>query len=262
MSVRRIVGILAPFIFLVATATAAWAHPGFEDPYVPAGRPATLALGVPAETVAPMVGVDIDMPADFTLTRLDQTPGWKSAATPGALHFTITTGSAPLGTYVDFTFAGIFPKKAVLLLPVTTHAQDGTEQQWNGKLTDRWPAAVVFPGYPVGKAPIAGLSTSSTSHAQRLETLAIRVLVLGGALVLIVLALVRRRNRGKRAAARAAGRGGARPSRARGAATAAARPPPPTPAPAPAPKPGSGRPAGRDGKPLLVPKAGPRRSNR
>ena len=163
MSVRRIVGILAPFIFLVATATAAWAHPGFEDPYVPAGRPATLALGVPAETVAPMVGVDIDMPADFTLTRLDQTPGWKSTATPGALHFTITTGSAPLGTYVDFTFAGIFPKKAVLLLPVTTHAQDGTEQQWNGKLTDRWPAAVVFPGYPVGKAPIAGLSTSSTS---------------------------------------------------------------------------------------------------
>src|ERR1700738_3725859 len=130
-AVRRIVFILAPLFLVVATAMPAWAHPGIEDPYVPAGRITTLVLGVPSEEPAAMTAVDIALPPDFTLSRLDQTPGWQSASTPPTLHF--TGGNAPQGTYVQFTFAGTFAKKAVLLLPVTTHAVDGTVVHWDGK---------------------------------------------------------------------------------------------------------------------------------
>ncbi len=154
-----------------------------------------------------MVGVDIVMPPSFHLIRLDQTPGWTSTSSQGTLHF--TGGNAPQGTYVQFTFAGTFAKKAVLLLPVTTHAADRTERQWAGQPSDPFPAALLFPGYPRGQAPIPGVTSSASGT--KLLTWAGRVLVVAGAVALIVLAVVRRQAAKKRAA-RVAGRRTARPA--------------------------------------------------
>jgi hypothetical protein len=192
MVVRRIVGILAPLVLVLATAAPAWAHPGIDDPYVPAGKPANMVFDVPAEEPSPMVGVDLFLPPGFTLLRLDQTPGWKSTSSPGALHF--DGGPAPQGDFVQFTFAGIFAKKAVLLLPVTIRGQDGSQRHWDGKLSDHFPAVPVFAGYPVGQAPIPGLPSSS-SGGRQLLTWAGRVLVVAGAITMTGLALARRRSR-------------------------------------------------------------------
>jgi uncharacterized protein YcnI len=197
MSVRRIVGILAPFLLLMATAAPAWAHPGIDNPYVPVGRPATVVLDVPAEEQAPMVGVDITLPADFQLLRLDQTPNWRSSSGPGVLHF--NGGPVAQGGFVQFTFSGIFAKKAVLLLPVTVHGADGSERHWDGKPTDPFPATYAFPGYPVGKAPIPGLAATSTSSGRSLLLWAGRILVVGGAVTLITLFVLRRRSVRQRA---------------------------------------------------------------
>jgi hypothetical protein len=193
MVVRRIVGIVAPLILVLATAAPAWAHPGIDDPYVPAGQPANIVFDVPAEEPSPMVGVDLFLPPGFTLLRLDQTPGWKSTSSPGALHF--DGGPAPQGAFVQFTFSGIFAKKAVLLLPCTIRGQDGTERHWDGKATDHFPAVYVFPGYPVGQAPIPGLSSPSSSSGRSLLIWAGRVLVVAGALTMTGLALARRKSR-------------------------------------------------------------------
>ena len=159
-----------------------------------------------------MIGVDVALPPDFTLVRLDQTPGWQSTSAAGELHF--NGGPAPQGTYVQFTFAGVFAKKEVLSLPVTTRASDGTSRHWQDKASGPFPGAYLFPGYPVGKAPIpTGLSSGSGGTSA--VTVAGRILVVAGAVILLGLAVVRKQRRGKTpapAASRSAGRGRRMPS--------------------------------------------------
>jgi uncharacterized protein YcnI len=195
MAVRRIVGILAPLIVVLATAAPAWAHPGIDNPYVPIGQPANVVFDVPAEEPSPMVGVDLVLPPDVTLTRLDQTPGWKSTSSRGALHF--DGGPAAQGTFVQFTFAGLFAKKAVLLVPCTIRGQDGSVRHWNGKLSDPFPAVPIFPGYPVGQAPIPGLPASSSARSVLSDPKVWggSALFIGGALLMVRLAVVSRRSR-------------------------------------------------------------------
>ena len=182
----------------MATATTAWAHPGIEDPYVPAGQPTTVVLGVPSEEPASLVGVDVYLPADFTLLRLDQTPGWRSSSGPGVLHF--DGGNLPQGSYVEFTFAGIFARKAVVALPVTTHQADGTERLWDGTATAKSPAALLFPGYPRGSDPVPG-PPAKLPTARSLLTWGARAIVVAGSLTLIWVALARRRRAARRAGA-------------------------------------------------------------
>jgi uncharacterized protein YcnI len=192
MIVRRIVGILAPLILVLATASPAWAHPAIDNPYVPLGKPANMVFDVPAEEPSPMVGVDLFLPPGFTLLRLDQTPNWKSTSSPGVLHF--DGGPAPQGSFVQFSFSGIFPKKAVLLLPVTIRGQDGSQRHWDGKLSDHFPATPVFVGYPVGQAPIPGLPSPSGTIGHKIRVWGSVALVLAGAAILAWLALARRRS--------------------------------------------------------------------
>jgi uncharacterized protein YcnI len=203
---------------LVATAAPAWAHPGIEDPYVAAGRQTTVVLGVPSEEPSPLVGIDVYLPADFTLLRLDQTPGWRSSSAPGVLRF--DGGDLPQGSYVQFTFSGIFPKKAVVALPVTTHQADGSERQWDGNPTAKSPAALLFPGYARGRAPGPSLLAQPPS-GQSLLKWGGRVIVVAGALVLLWLTIARRRRRRATEAARATRR---RWRRADPAASGATRP--------------------------------------
>ncbi|HSS12076.1 MAG TPA: hypothetical protein VLL25_19475, partial [Acidimicrobiales bacterium] len=195
---RRIASILALLVVLVATvatAATAYAHPGIEDPYVPQGQETTVVLGVPSEEQAPMTQVDVVLPADFKLVRLDQTPGWQGSSGPGELRF--TGGNAPQGTYVQFTFAGVFEKRRVIELPVTTHAADGLIRQWNQAPTDPWPAALIFPGYPRGQAPIPGVPGTGTGGGQGHKVLVWggRAIVVAVAITVVALMLARRRRR-------------------------------------------------------------------
>ena len=190
-AVRRIhlvmAGILAPLLLLI-TAGAASAHPGLEDPYVPAHRLTAVVMGVPSEELAPMVEVDIALPASFSLERVDPTPGWQSSPAPGHLTF---TGNAPQGQYVQFDFAGVFGQKAVLEIPVITRAADGTVRNWDGAPAAPYPAALAFPGYPRGTAPIPGVTSGPGGH--RTLVWAARIFVLIGAIVVAGLLVTRRR---------------------------------------------------------------------
>jgi len=188
-------GILALFV-LVVTAGPAGAHPGLEDPYVPAHQLTAVIMGVPSEELAPMVEVDISLPVSFTLQRVDPTPGWQSSSSPGQLRF---TGNAPPGQYAQFDFAGTFAKKAVLQIPVITRAADGTVRNWDGAPSQPFPAALAFPGYARGTAPIPGV-TAATNGGRRALVWAGRVLVVAGAVVVTGLLIARRRReRGKAA---------------------------------------------------------------
>jgi hypothetical protein len=196
MAVRRIhmAGILA-LLVLFLTAGAALAHPGLEDPYVPAHEATAVVMGVPSEEQAAMVEVDIVLPASFTLQRVDPTPGWQSTTLPGELKY---NGNAPQGQYVQFDFAGIFHEKAVLQIPVTTRAADGTVRNWDGAPAAPWPAALAFPGYARGTAPIPGV-TAPGGGSRRILVWAGRILVVAGALVVAGLLVYRRRGGLRRA---------------------------------------------------------------
>ena len=151
-------------------------------------------MGVPSEEQAAMVEVDITLPVSFTLQRVDPTPCWTSEALPGQLKF---TGSAPPGQYVQFDFAGVFAKKAVRQIPVVTRSADGTGRNGDGAPTAPYPAALAFPGYPRGQAPIPGV-TASSGGGRKAVVWAGRILVVAGALVVAGLLVYRRRDRLRR----------------------------------------------------------------
>jgi hypothetical protein len=169
--VRRIRGILALVMAVLAIASPASAHPALEDPYVPVGRPVTIVLGVPSEEWhTPLTEVDVTMPAEFRFAGIAQTtPGWQGTASGNQLRF---TGSAPEGQYVQFTLNGTFVKKKVLMILTTVISGDGTTRRYNDFPTrGSWPAALVFPGYPRGEAPIPGVNVkASPSISHRLAT--------------------------------------------------------------------------------------------
>jgi hypothetical protein len=184
--VRRILGILAlATVFVVATAAPAAAHPGIEDPYLPVGRPATVAFGVPSEEPGSMVEVELALPADLALQRVNPTPGWSHETTAGGIRF--FGGDVPQGQYVQFSFVGVFSHKRIVEMPVLTRSSLGLVRNWTG---GAWPPALAFPGYPRGTAPIGGSSGPGTATLVRWGG---TILMAGGAVALIVLLMARRR---------------------------------------------------------------------
>jgi hypothetical protein len=161
-SVRRalIAFVLAAAGLLLRAGPAA-AHPGIENPFVPAHVETTLALGVPSEESSPMVEVDVTLPPDFTVTRVDSLPGWQRQSGPRLLRY--LQGNVPQGGYAQFVFSGVFAQKGVAVLAVVTKAADGTTVDWNQAQGGARPAAVAFPGYPPGSAPVPGVSLSGSA---------------------------------------------------------------------------------------------------
>jgi hypothetical protein len=178
-------GILA-LVGLVVTAWPAQAHPGVEDPYLTLRQPTVVALGVPSEEQAAMVGVDVTLPPSFALQRVDPTPGWQSTTVDGQLRY---TGNTAPGQFALFVFHGVFDKQALIEIPVITRAADGTVRDWNGSPRQLYPAAFVCPGYARGSCPVGG---SSGMSGRKLLTWAGRLLVILGAVTVAVL-LFRRR---------------------------------------------------------------------
>jgi uncharacterized protein YcnI len=159
--VRRalVVSVLAGIGSLLLAAPAG-AHPGIENPFLPVGVPTTVALGVPSEQPSPLVGIDVSLPPDFTLLRVDSLPGWQSDSGLGRLRF--FNGNVAQGGYAQFTFSGVFSQKRVVSLPIVTRAADGTAVDWSGPPSSLHPAALLFPGYPPGSAPVPGLAAAGS----------------------------------------------------------------------------------------------------
>jgi len=187
--------VVAASLWLVLLAVPAWAHPGIEDPYVPARVVTTVALGVPSEQPSPMVEIDVTLPPGFTLHQVDPIPGWQETTTPGQLRY--FDGNVPQGGYAQFTFSGVFARKEVAELPVITRAADGTTIDWNQSPTARLPAAIMFPGYPVGAAPVPGvvLPGSTTNSGWGPLVVVVGLLALGGGVAFGVAASRKRRRR-------------------------------------------------------------------
>jgi uncharacterized protein YcnI len=160
-AVNVAVVIVAGGIWLVLLAGRASAHPGIEDPYLSIGVASTVALGVPSELPSPMVEIDVTLPTGFTLQRVDSVPGWQESTTPG--HIRYAGGDVAQGGYALFTFSGVFAVKAVVPVPVVTRAADGTTVDWDQPPTGALPAAVAFPGYPLGSSPIPGVAAAGTT---------------------------------------------------------------------------------------------------
>jgi hypothetical protein len=171
--VRRALVVLAlGGAWLILLAGPAGAHPGIENPFVPAHVTTTVALGVPSEEASPMVEIDVTLPPDFTLQHVDTVPGWHSDSSPGRLRF--FNGNVAQGGYALFTFSGVFAEKRVVEVPVVTRAADGTTVNWDQPRGAANPAAEAFPGYPSGSVPVAGVggSAGSTGHGRGLLSVA------------------------------------------------------------------------------------------
>jgi hypothetical protein len=193
--VRRALAVLAASgILLIVMAVPAAAHPGIEDPYVPAGQATTVALGVPSELPSSMVEIDVTLPHDFTLQRVDPVAGWQETTTPGQLRY--FGGNVPQGGYAQFTFSGIFARKEVIEIPVITRAANGAEVNWDQPPTSRLPAAVMFPGYPLGASPIANAGLPQATNGSSFAPLLAVVAALGGGALVVCLVLRRRRHAG------------------------------------------------------------------
>lgn len=192
-SVRRASAVLAlAGVWLVLLAGPAAAHPGVEDPYVPVHAVSTVALGVPSEEPSPMVEIDVTLPPDFSLQRVDQVPGWQEQSAPGQLRF--FGGNVAQGGYALFTFSGVFSRKRVVELPVVTRAADGTTVDWDQPPTAMFPAAVVLPGYPEGSAPLAGLALPGAGSGGGLSpAVVVGIVAALGAAAALAAALRRRR---------------------------------------------------------------------
>ncbi|MDQ1440450.1 MAG: hypothetical protein QOG97_678 [Acidimicrobiaceae bacterium] len=161
---RVLVGVALGGWWLILLAGPASAHPGIENPYVPAHVVTTVALGVPSEEPSPMVEIDVVLPPDFTLQGVDSVPGWQQESGAGRLRY--FNGNIPQGGYAQFTFSGTFAHKRVVELPVTTRAADGTTVVWDQAQGAAHPAALALPGYPRGSLPpAAGVSASGAGRS-------------------------------------------------------------------------------------------------
>jgi hypothetical protein len=244
MAVRRAaVVVVAAGFWLIVLASAAWAHPGIEDPYVPAHVVTTVALGVPSEQPSPMVEIDVTLPPDFSLHQVDPIPGWQETTTPGQIRY--FDGNVPQGGYAQFTFSGVFTKKEVAEVPVITRAADGTTIDWNQSPTERLPAAIMFPGYPVGAAPVPGvvLPGSTTNSGWGPLEVVVGLLILGGGVAFGVTASRRRARRRPRRGVTprsVTSRGVAAPGVAAPVVPSPVVPSPVVPSPGPAVEPSSG----------------------
>ena len=97
-------------VWLLLLAVPAAAHPGIENPFLPTHVATTVALGVPSEEASPMVEIDVTLPGDFTLLRVDSVPGWQSEQGPGRVRY--FGGDVAQGGYAQFTFSGVFASKS------------------------------------------------------------------------------------------------------------------------------------------------------
>ena len=133
-----------------------------------------------------MVEVDLGLPADFALQRVDPTPGWSHETTARGIRF--SGGDVPQGQYVQFSFAGVFSRKRIVELPVATRSSRGLVRNWTG---GAWPPALVFPGYPRGTAPIGGSTGPGTAMVLRWGG---TILIAGGTVAMAAVLISRRRH--------------------------------------------------------------------
>ena len=139
---RTVTGVLLAAMVVAAGPGLAVAHPMATVSLIPVGRPATVNIIVPSESTAPMVGVDIHVPAGFRLDDAVEPQGWTVSRAPGTVQF--RSAGVAHGASAYFALRGVAERKAVLKFPITTHASDGTTEQWGGGLS---PAATVYAGY-------------------------------------------------------------------------------------------------------------------
>ena len=122
------------------------------------------------------------------------------AAPADRVSCTSTAATCRRGRTSSSPSPGSSPTRRWSPCPVTTRQADGTERRWDGKPSAVSPAALLFPGYPRGHAPVPGAGTTTPS-GRSLLTWGGRLVVVAGALTLIGLALARRRRAGRRAVA-------------------------------------------------------------
>lgn len=145
-------------------------------------------MGVPAEDV-PVTRVDIEIPERFDLHRGIEFAGWKAERDGDVLRF--TGGRIRLLMCAFFTLAGEVSEPAVLVVPFTTYAEDGTKlREFRSEVLNHVDAAqLVYAG--IDPAAVPEDPDAGGSPALAIAGWVLMGLAAGGALLLFV-----RRRRG------------------------------------------------------------------
>jgi hypothetical protein len=189
---------------MVPTAAAS-AHPMAIPVRVEVGAPVVVEIEVPVEVdpdgpaTQAMVGVDVRMPEGFTLTVIEDTPGWTTAREGAVVAF---LGRGLPNRNVRFRFLGSFAENGAYLFVVTTRNDDGSSVVWDEErtqasldashATDLHPAPIVFAGVtPFSVTAADRTGGASDDGASSLVPVLLGAVIVGAAVTAAV--VVRRR---------------------------------------------------------------------
>lgn len=123
---RRIPIILALLVWLSGTTIAA-GHSCVTPTEVVVGQPATITLGVASEGPAPVVAVDVTLPAGLVVDELVATKGWTVEREGDTLHY--RGGSIANGACGFLLLRATPTRKGTLVVPITTQQADGSTRR-------------------------------------------------------------------------------------------------------------------------------------
>ncbi len=177
--------ILASVLAPLLDADAAGAHVCAQPVEVAVGQPATLTVGVGAETSA-VIAVEIELPEGFRLTDASA-EGWEVDVGEDAVRFTGGSVASFACGYV--TLRGVAEEPATLVFPLVLETADGRSLTYDHTDPFREDSGqVVYAGVPMP----AGLSDADDVEP---AVVAGWVLLGGGCLLAVVLGIGRWRRR-------------------------------------------------------------------
>jgi hypothetical protein len=164
---------LAAVAWSTAVAPPAHAHSCGLPAHFDVAVPGNLTIGAAAEANS-IVAVDVTVPATFRVDAILPTVKWTSERTPTGITFR----GGPITPFACafFTVRGEALRKGVIALELTTHAEDGTVQQYRSRDPgDLYAAQLVLAGVELPDPSTGGGGGSGSSSPGTL------LLVAGGA---------------------------------------------------------------------------------
>ena len=152
------------------------------------GLRAVVNIGVAAEE-KPITGVDVTVPSGFHLEDPIGYLGWIGTATGNVVHFQGAVMQPYTCTF--FSLDGTATKKGRLVLPILTHAEDGTSRHYaSTQPFNPYAAQVIYAGIPI---PTQTVTPGGNGGLPSGFFPALGIAVLAGALVVGAAVMVNRR---------------------------------------------------------------------
>ena len=132
---------------LVMTIGTAYGHVTVQPRQSTTGATEKYTLRIPTEKFVPTVRVEVEFPANISVSSFEPKSGWKieeKKDASGKLVGVVLAGSIPPGESAAFNFTARNPSdEGKLLFKAIQIYEDGTKSEWTGAEGSRTPAPAV-----------------------------------------------------------------------------------------------------------------------